>query len=74
VITQTRYVVDRDAYQGPSPTLNAIPVATLQRYLGTPRLAWDFLALHEPEPWDEFFALADLPRATGADFVVDGRR
>ena len=73
-ITLTRYVVDRDAYQGPSPTLNAIAVATLQRYLGTPRLAWDFLALHEPEPWDEFFALADLPRVSGADFVVGGRR
>lgn len=74
VITQTRFVVDRDAYQGPSPTLNAVPVATLQRYLDTPRLAWDFLALREPEPWDEFFALADLPRARGADFVVGGQR
>jgi hypothetical protein len=74
VITLTRFLVDRDVYQGPSPTLNAIAVATLQRYLATPRLAWDFLALHEPEPWDEFFALADLPRATGADFVVGGRR
>jgi hypothetical protein len=74
VITQTRFVVDRAAYQGPSSTLNAIPIVTLQRYLRKPPLAWDFLALHEPEPWDEFFALADLPRATGADFVVGGRR
>jgi hypothetical protein len=49
-------------------------VATLLRYLDTPRLAWDFLALHEPEPWDEYFALADLARASGADFVVGGRR
>ena len=74
VITQTRFVVDRDAYQAPSPTVNAIAVATLQRYLEIPRLAWDFLALHEPERWDEFFALADLPRAVGADFTVGGRR
>jgi hypothetical protein len=74
VITQTRFVVDREAYQGPSPTLNAVPIVTLQRYLSEPRLAWDFLTLHEPEPWDEFFALAELPRATGADFVVGGRR
>lgn len=73
-ITQTRFVVDREAYQNPSPTLNAAPVATLLRYLETPRLAWDFLALHEPEPWDEYFALADLGRAHGADFVVGGRR
>ena len=73
-ITQTRFVIDRDGYQGPSPTLNATPVATLLRYLETPRLAWDFLALHEPELWDEYFALADLPRAPGADFAVGGRR
>jgi hypothetical protein len=73
-ITLTRFVVDREGYQGPSPTLNATPVATLLRYLDTPRLAWDFLALYEPEPWDEYFALADLPRAPGADFQVGGRR
>ena len=47
---------------------------TLQRYLATPRLAWDFLTLHEPERWDAYFALADLPRARGADFLVGGRR
>jgi hypothetical protein len=74
VITQTRFVVDREAYQGPSPTLNAVPVVTLQRYLSEPRLAWDFITLRAPEPWDEFFALADLPRATGADFLIGGRR
>jgi hypothetical protein len=73
-ITQTRFVVDRDAYQAPCPTMNAAPILTLQRYLHTPRLAWDFLALHEPEPWDAYFALADLPRAAGADFEVGGRR
>jgi hypothetical protein len=74
VITQTRLVVDREAYQAPSATQNAVPIATLQRYLCEPRLAWDFLTLHEPEPWDEFFALADFPRAAGADFRLGGRR
>jgi hypothetical protein len=74
VITQTRFLVDRNAYQGPSPTMNAAPIVTLRGYLQNPRLAWDFLALHEPEPWDVYFALADLPRAVGADFAVGGRR
>ena len=46
----------------------------MQRYLGTPNLAWDFLTLTEPERWDAYFAAADLPRAIGADFVVGGRR
>jgi hypothetical protein len=74
VVTQSRFVVDREAYQGPSPTLNATPILTMQRYLGTPNLAWDFLTLAEPERWDDYFAAADLPRAAGADFWVDGRR
>ena len=73
-VTQTRFVIDRQAYQGPSPTLNATPILTMQRYLGTADLAWDFLTLAEPERWDDYFAAADLPRAAGADFVVGGRR
>ena len=74
VVTQSRFIIDREAYQGPSATLNATPILTMQRYLGTPALAWDFLTLAEPERWDDYFAAADLPRAAGADFSVDGRR
>ena len=73
-VTQSRFIVDREVYQGPSPTLNAMPILTMQRYLATPNLAWDFLALAEPEQWDDYFAAADLPRAAGADFWVGGRR
>ena len=73
-VTLSRFIVDRNAYQGPSATLNAMPILTMQRYLATPNLAWDFLALAEPEHWNEYFAAADLPRAAGADFWVGGRR
>ena len=57
------FIIDREAYQGPSPTMNATPILTMQRYLGPQNLAWDFLALAEPEQWDDYFAAADLPRA-----------
>ena len=73
-ITQSRFIVDRNAYQGPSPTLNAVATLAMQRYLGTLNLAWDFLTLDEPERWDAYFAAADQPRADGADFMVGGRR
>ena len=73
-ITQTRFVIDDAAYQDPSPTLNAIPITTMQRYLCTPRLSWDFLTLAEPDRWNEYFAVADLPRAEGADFEVGAHR
>jgi len=74
VVSQCRFLLDREAYQSPSPTMNAAPVLTLQRQLATPSLAWDFLTLAEPERWDAYFRAADIPRATGADFTVDGRR
>jgi len=74
VVTQTRFVVDRDAYQGPSPTLNAVPIVTLQRQLATRNLAWDYLTMHDPDAWDDFFALADLHRARDADVELAGRR
>jgi AAA ATPase domain len=74
LVTQSRFIIDREAYQGPSPTLNATPILTMQRYLQTPKLAWDFLTLAEPERWDDYFAAADLPRVAGADFWVAGRR
>ena len=74
VVTQSRFIIDREAYQGPSPTLNATPIATVQRYLQTQSLAWDFLTLAEPERWDNWFALGDMPRAVDADFVVGDRR
>lgn len=72
-VTQCRFIVDAEAYQGPSPTMNAVPILTLQRQLTTPHLAWDFLTLAEPDRWNEFFAAADVPRAEGADFFLDGR-
>jgi hypothetical protein len=74
VLTLCRFVVDRDCYQGPSPTLNATAVLTMQKQLCTPTLSWDFLALAEPDRWDEYFAAVDLPRAEGADFIVGDRR
>ena len=73
-VTVTRFVIDRDRYQGPSPTLNCVPILTLQRYLQMPELAWDFLCLFEPDPLNDYFAIADLPRAVEADFEVGGRR
>ncbi|MGW4016230.1 ATP-binding protein [Rhodococcus ruber] len=74
VVTQTRFVVDREEHQDPSPTLNAVPILTMQRCLTTRGLAYDVLALAEPDRWDDYFAVADLPRVAGGDFVVGGRR
>lgn len=73
-VTQCRFIADALAGQGPSPTLNAVPILTLQRQLALTHLAWDFVTLADPDQWNEFFLAADLPRAQGADFTVDGKR
>ena len=74
IVTQTRFAVDRVCHQGPSPTVNAIAVVTLRRYLQMRSLAFDFLTLAEPDAWNDYFALAGLPRVAGADVVVGAHR
>ena len=73
-VRQTRFVIDAEDYQGPSPTLNAAPVVTLQLYLSASGIAWDFLALAEPDRWNDYFAMGDMGRVDRADFTVGGRR
>lgn len=72
-VTQTRFIVDREHHQRPSSTLNLVPILTLQRYLQRPELAWDILTLADPDQWDEYFAVADFPRAPGGDFEIGER-
>lgn len=73
-VTQLRYLIDRDAYQGPSPTFNAAPILSIQHWLNTTNLAWYFLTLAGPDQWDDYFAFGDMPRAVGADFELAGQR
>jgi len=73
VVSLLRVLVDADAYQDPSPTLNAAPVLQMQQFLRSPQLSWGFLAMSDPDRWNEYFAVADLPRVGGGDFVVGGR-
>ena len=69
-LTQCRFVVDRQSYQGPSPTLNATPILTLQEQ------ALRRTCPGTSSPWPNPISgrvlrrAADLPRAEGADFSV----
>lgn len=72
-VRQTRFILDAERGHAPSPTQNAAPVLTMQLYVNEPALSWDLLTMADPDRWDDYFALADLPRAVGADFVMDGR-
>jgi hypothetical protein len=69
-----RFMMDRDAYQGPSPAVNMVMMGCCLQWVTTPRLAWSFLAFAEPDAWRSLFAYLNLQRAPEADFVVGGRR
>jgi hypothetical protein len=68
-----RFFVGRDAHQDTVIHNMAAMVATL-RWLTTPRLAWSFPILAEPEHWAPLFESIRFPRTPEADFVVGGHR
>jgi hypothetical protein len=73
VVSLSRFTIDEDAYQGPSPTLNLSVVLSIQHFLQEPRLATWFVCLSNPDDWDEYFTFSALPRLVGADVEVAGR-
>jgi hypothetical protein len=74
VVSLSRFTIDQDAYQGPSPTLNLSVVLSIQHFLQEPRLASWFVCLSNPDDWDEYFTFSALPRVVGVDVDVAGRK
>ncbi len=74
-ITMSRFTIDRESYQQPSPTMNLAPVLSIQHFLqAAPRLRASFVALDDPDRWQEYFTFYEIPRVPDGDFVVGGRR
>lgn len=70
-----RFLVDAEAYQGPSPSLNLMCVRGVQHVLAGNRLAWSFVgAFSDPEAVTPMFATLDYHRAVEADYGVGERR
>jgi hypothetical protein len=69
-----RFFMDRDAYQGPSPSFNLWGARCIQHIISARRLGWSLGALADPESLAEMFAYIDYHRAPEADYKVGGRR
>jgi hypothetical protein len=67
-------MVDRDAHQAPSPTVNIAPVLTIQHWMTTPNLSRGYITKADAEQWEEFFAFFEILRVPGADVELGGRR
>jgi len=67
-----RFFVGREGYQELA-THNMVAMVAMLRWLTTPRLAWSFAAVAEPERWRAMFEVIRFPRTPAADFAVGGR-
>jgi DNA-directed RNA polymerase specialized sigma24 family protein len=69
-----RFFMDRDAYQGPSPSFNVMTISATQVWLSHPRLAWELLGA-----WSDRAATERMMRYIGyhhapeATYEVGGR-
>lgn len=73
-IVYLRFWMHRTAYQAVSPALNLTISNSLTHWLTHPRLAWNFIAVAEPEFWRPHFESIGMPRVPEADFAVGGHR
>jgi hypothetical protein len=70
----TRFLIDRDAYQGP-PSLNVASVIHTQHILGNPHAVWHFSGpWADPDRIQPLMSYIDFFRAREADYEVGGRR
>ena len=69
-----RFLVDRDAYQAPSPTLNLTTMVSTREWLRRPRLSWGYIACADADAFGPLMAYVGFARAEDADAEVGGRR
>jgi hypothetical protein len=68
-----RFVMDRDAYQGVSRSLNVVTILSTEEWLGRPQLAWYYIAIGDRTVLEPMMAYIHFERASDADFEVGGR-
>lgn len=70
--THFRFWMGHETYHSVSPVQSLITVQMVRHYLTTPKLAFSFFPVRNPEHWAAVFAYADLVRIPEADYTVEG--
>jgi hypothetical protein len=68
-----RMLMDREAYQAVSRSLNVVTLLSVQEWLGRPRLAWYYIAVADRATLEPMMSYIHFERAPDADFEVGGR-
>jgi hypothetical protein len=72
-ISYLRFWMARETYQAVSPAINLTAANCTIHWLTTPRLAWSFVAMSDPDFMTPHFESIDFPRTPAADFAVGAR-
>ena len=67
-----RFWMAGDTYHAVSPIQSLVMVNAVRQYLITPRLAYSFFPIRDPERWEPVFAYAEAPRCHAAESDADG--
>ncbi len=68
-----RFWMGRDTYQTVSSAINLAATNSVTYWITHPKLAWNFIAMANPEFWRPHFAGINMQRSLEADFEVGGR-
>ena len=69
-----RFWMHRDLHQAVSPAINLTAINCSIQWTTRPKLAWNFIAIAEPDALEPHFTGVHMWRSPGADFEVGGRR
>ncbi|MGN9913678.1 hypothetical protein ACTMTJ_39715 [Phytohabitans sp. LJ34] len=69
-----RYFLGRDTYQDVSSATNLFATGCCRHWLTRTRLAWSFVAVADPEAYDDLLTHMNLRAQPEAAFTVGGRR
>jgi hypothetical protein len=73
-VLHLRFWMGRETYQVLSQAFNLMGVTCVPRWITTPRLAWTFLPVADPDYWHATFTYLRMRRSPEAEFTVGGRQ
>lgn len=73
VVLHHRWTMDREHYQSPSISWDMDVMHTTVQWLTTPRLAWTFVTLADPDAIAPMMHYVNFQRSPEADFMVGGQ-
>jgi hypothetical protein len=73
-IVHLRFWMHRVAYQAITVAINLAAMNIVTHVTTRPNMAWNFVAMADPDFWQPHFTGLNWPRSPEADFTVGGRR